>query len=321
MKAIQIDRHGGIEVLTYRDVTEQQPGPGEVQVRVEASGVNFIDIYRREGKYKVELPHIPGSEAAGTVTAVGEGVSRFQPGDRVAGASLTGSYAELLTAPQDRLVHVPDGVDSQQAAAAMLQGMTAHYLVNDTFKLSRGHTCLVHAAAGGVGLLLVQMAKRKGATVIGTVSTREKAERARQAGADHVILYTEQDFVGEVTRLVGGGADVVYDSVGNTTFHGSLESLKRRGMLVLFGQSSGAVEPLDPGATLIKGSWFLTRPSLFHHIDTREELEARAADVLGQVAAEELHLRIDSVLPLAQAAEAHRRLAARESSGKLLLEP
>jgi len=293
-----------------------------VLVKVEAVGLNFIDIYRREGLYKVPLPHVPGTEAAGTVEAVGEGVTEFQPGDRVTGVAFEGAYAEYAVAPAERLVRVPGGVKSELAAATMLQGMTAHYLVHDTYPLKEGDTCLVHAAAGGVGLLLVQMAKRRGARVLGTVSTEEKARLAREAGADEVVRYTEEDFVGAVRRLTDGqGANVVYDSVGKTTFEGSLDCLRLRGMMVLFGQSSGPVLPFDLQTLNAKGSLFITRPSLFHYVATREELARRAGDVLGWVASGELSVKVDSSLSLSEAAEAHRRLEGRETSGKVLLRP
>ena len=322
MNAIQIDQNGGPEVLQLRDLPQPEPGAGEVLVRVEAVGVNFIDIYRREGIYKVPLPHVPGTEAAGTVAAVGSGVTGFSEGDRVAGTAFAGAYAEYAVSPADKLVVVPEGVPGQTAAAAMLQGMTAHYLAHSTYPLKAGDTCLVHAAAGGVGLLLVQMAKRLGARVIGTVSTEEKERLAREAGADEVIRYTETDFLEAVRELTGGaGLEVVYDSVGKTTFDKGLDCLKPRGLMALFGQASGAVPPLELQTLNAKGGLFVTRPSLFHYTLTREELLWRAGDVLGWAASGELKVRVDSQLPLAEAAEAHRRLAARETSGKVLLLP
>ncbi len=322
MNATELEQNGGPEVLLYKDLPQPEPGAGEVLVRLEAAGVNFIDIYRREGIYKVPLPHVPGTEAAGTVAAVGAGVTGFKGGDRVAGTAFAGAYAEFSVSPADKLVRVPEGVPGETAAAAMLQGMTAHYLAHSTYPLKAGDTCLVHAAAGGVGLLLVQMAKRLGARVIGTVSTEEKERLAREAGADEVIRYTETDFLEAVKELTdGAGLEVVYDSVGKTTFDKGLDCLKPRGMMALFGQASGAVPPLELQTLNAKGGLFVTRPSLAHYTLTREELEWRAGDVLGWAASGELKVRIDSQLPLAEAGEAHRRLAARETSGKVLLLP
>jgi len=320
MHAVRIHEHGGPEVLRYEEVPTPTPGEGQALVRLVACGVNFIDIYQRKGLYKIELPATLGQEGAGVVEAVGPGVSEVKPGDRVAYSNVLGSYAEYVLVPANRLVPIPDGVTYQQAAAAMLQGMTAHYLVTSTYPLKPGDTCLVHAAAGGVGLLLVQMAKRRGATVIGTVSTEEKARLAREAGADHVILYTQQDFEQEVLRITDGRkVQVVYDSVGKDTFDKSLNCLALRGMLVLYGQSSGPVAPFDPQVLAQKGSLFLTRPVLWHHTTTREELLWRAGDVLGWVRSGELKLRIDRALPLSQAAEAQRALEGRETTGKVLL--
>ncbi len=322
MNAIQITENGNADVLELREVDAPQPDKGEVLVKVEAAGLNFIDIYRREGHYPVSLPHIPGSEAAGVVEAVGEGVSEVEVGDRVAGVSFSGAYAEFALAPAQTLVKVPDGVSGEQAAAVMLQGMTAHYLTHTTYPLREGETCLVHAAAGGVGLLLVQMAKKRGARAIGTVSTEEKERLAREAGADDIIRYTEQDFEEEVKRLTDGeGVQVVYDSVGKSTFEKGLDCLAMRGMMALFGQSSGTVEPFNLQTLNAKGSLFLTRPSLFHYVAKRDELVERANDVLGWVAAGELSVRVDSKLPLADAGEAHRRLEGRKTAGKVLLEP
>ena len=324
MKAIEIRTTGGPEVMELRDIPAPTPGPGQVLVRQGAIGVNFIDVYRRTGLYKVQLPHMPGSEGAGTVEAVGAGVTEVKPGDRVAYAMARGSYAEYALVPAAQLVPIPDGVDFRTAAAAMLQGMTAHYLTHSTFPLKKGDTCLVHAAAGGAGGLTVQMAKMLGARVFGTVSTEEKARIAREHGADEVIRYTEQDFEAEVKRLTDGapsgpGVDVVYDSVGKTTFDKSLNSLRPRGMLVLFGQSSGPVPPFDPNILNGKGSLFLTRPSLGHYIRTREELLWRAEDVLNWIASGKLKLRIDRAYPLAEAAAAHRALEGRHTAGKLVL--
>jgi NADPH2:quinone reductase len=320
MKSIQVKVPGGPENLLLVDIPVPQPGPGQALVRIAASGVNFIDIYFRTGLYKADLPIAIGSEAAGTVESVGEGVTEVAAGDRVAYAMARGSYAEYAVVPAAQLVKIPAHVDFHTAAAAMLQGMTAHYLTHSTFPLKAGDTCLVQAAAGGAGGLIVQMAKNIGARVIGTVSTAEKAQIARDAGADEIILYTQQEFDVEARRLTGGrGVDVVYDSVGKTTFEKSLNSLRPRGMLALFGQSSGSVPPFDPGILNSKGSLFLTRPSLGYYLQTREELLWRAGDVLSAVDARKLRLRIDRTYPLADAAAAHRDLEARKTAGKLLL--
>ena len=320
MKTIQVKEHGGPEKLELVDVPKPAPGPRQALVKIAASGVNFIDVYFRTGLYKAELPITLGSEGAGTVESVGPDVTEVAPGDRVAYAMARGSYAEYAVVPSAQLVKIPAGVDFQQAAAAMLQGMTAHYLTHSTFPLKSSDTCLVHAAAGGVGLLLVQMARRIGARVFGTVSTEAKAQLARAAGAHEIIRYTEQDFEIEVRRLTDGrGVDVVYDSVGATTFAKSLSSLRPRGMLALFGQSSGPVPPFDPNILNGKGSLFLTRPSLAHHCATRDELLWRSGDVLGWVASGDLKLRVDHAYPLADAAQAHRDLESRKTSGKLLL--
>jgi len=322
MKAIQVKELGGPEKMELADVPNPSPGPKQALVKIAASGVNFIDVYFRIGLYKADLPFTPGSEAAGTVESVGPGVTEVAPGDRVAYAMTRGSYAEYAVVPAAQLVKIPGGLDFQQAAAAMLQGMTAHYLTHSTFPLKKGDTCLVHAAAGGVGLLLVQMGRRIGARVLGTVSTESKAQLAKQAGANEVILYTQQDFEAEVKRLTKGrGVDVVYDSVGATTFMKSLNSLRPRGLMALFGQSSGPVPPFDPNILNGKGSLFLTRPSLAHHCLTREELLWRAGDVLGWVASGELKLRVDHTYALASAPQAHRDLEGRKTSGKLLLLP
>jgi NADPH2:quinone reductase len=320
MHAVRIHQHGGPEVLRYEEVPTPAPGEGQVLVRLVACGVNFIDIYQRKGLYKLDLPATLGQEGAGVVEAVGPGVTEVKPGDRVAYSNVLGSYAEYVVVPAQRLVPIPEGVTYQQAAAAMLQGMTAHYLVTSTYPLKPGDVCLVHAAAGGVGLLLVQMAKRRGATVIGTVSTEEKAKLAREAGADHVILYTEEDFEAEVLRVTEGRKlQVVYDSVGKDTFEKSLNCLALRGMLVLYGQSSGPVPPFDPQVLAQKGSLFLTRPVLWHYTTTREELLWRAGEVLDWVRTGELQLRVDRAYPLAQAAEAQRALEGRQTTGKVLL--
>jgi len=320
MKAIQVTVPGGPESLKLVDVPVPKPGPGQALVRLAASGVNFIDIYFRNGLYKADLPIAIGSEGAGTVEAVGEGVTEVAPGDRVAYAMARGSYAEYAVVPAAQLVKIPGHVDFKMAAAAMLQGMTAHYLTHSTFPLKAGDTCLVHAAAGGAGGLIVQMAKNIGARVFGTVSTAEKARIAREAGADETILYTEQEFDVEARRFTGGrGVDVVYDSVGKTTFEKSLNALRPRGTLALFGQSSGSVSPIDPGILNTKGSLFLTRPSLGHYLLTREELLWRAGEVLSAIDAGKLRVRIDRTYPLADAAAAHRDLESRKTAGKLLL--
>ncbi len=320
MKAIQVLQAGGPEMLTLTELPVPQPGANEVLVKLAASGVNFIDIYQREGKYRVQLPYVPGQEGAGTITAVGSGVRSLKPGDRVAWTGIMGSYAEFLAVPADRTVLIPAGVSDQQAAAAMLQGMTAHYLSHDTYPLRKGSVTLVHAAAGGVGLLLVQMAHRLGARVIGTVSTEEKARIAREAGADEVILYTQVDFEQEVRNLTANkGVHVVYDSVGRTTFDKGLNVLQPRGMMVLYGGSSGPVAPFDLMVLSQRGSLFITRPTLGHYIASREDLLARATSVFTMIVSGKLSLRIGNTYPLAQAARAHRDLEARKTTGKLLL--
>ena len=322
MKAIQIHETGGPEVLSLADLPIPQPGPGQVLIRVEAVGVNFIEVYFRNGVYKAALPLTLGSEAAGTVEELGPGVTGFAAGDAVASVSVLGSYAEYALVPAAALVKVPESLTMQQAAAALLQGMTAHYLSHSTFPLKAGDTALVHAGAGGVGLLLTQMAARLGARVIATVSTAEKAELSRSAGASDVILYTEKDFAAEVKRLTGGkGVDVVYDSVGKTTFEGSLNCLRPRGLLALFGASSGPVPPFDLIHLSSKGSLFVTRPTLWHYVATRAELEGRSGDVLGWAAKGELKLRTEHVYPLSEAAQAQTDLEDRKTTGKILLEP
>lgn len=320
MRAIRVHQYGGPESMALVDVPTPQPGPGQALVRLQTAGVNYIDVYFRTGVYKAEQPTALGNEGAGVVEAVGAGVTDVAVGDRVAYAMARGSYAEYAVVPAAQLVTLPEGITFDQAAAAMLQGMTAHYLVRSTYPLKAGDTCLVHAAAGGAGLLIVQMAKALGARVIGTISTDAKAQLAREHGADDTIRYTDQDFEQEVKRLTGGrGVDVVYDSVGKTTFDKSLNCLRPRGMLVLFGQSSGAVPPFDPNTLNGKGSLYLTRPSLAHHVLTREELLWRAGDVLGGVAQGTLRLRVDRKYPLSQVGDAHRALESRATSGKLLL--
>jgi NADPH:quinone reductase len=322
MNAIQIQATGGPEVLQPAELPIPVPGPGQVLIRIEAIGVNFIEIYFRKGVYKATLPLIPGSEAAGTVEELGQGVTGFAPGDLVASVGVLGSYAEYALVPASQLVKVPAGLSPEQAAAAMLQGMTAHYLATSTYPLKAGDTALVHAGAGGVGLLLTQIASRIGARVITTVSTAEKAALSREAGASDVILYTERDFGAEVKGLTGGkGVDVVYDSVGKTTFDGSLSCLRPRGLLALFGASSGPVPPFDPIQLSSKGSLFITRPTLWHYIATRAELECRAGDVLGWVAKGELKLRMEHVYALTEAAKAQFGLESRGTTGKILLEP
>jgi NADPH2:quinone reductase len=322
MKAIQVKQPGGPEALELADIPLPQAKPNEAVVKIAAAGVNFIDIYHREGRYKVPLPFVAGQEGAGTVTAVGADVKSVKPGDRVAWTGIQGGYAEYVAAPADRLVAIPPGVSDREAAAIMLQGMTAQYLSYTTFPLQGGDTALVHAAAGGVGLLLVQMAHNIGARVIGTVSTEEKATLAREAGADEIILYTQADFESETRRLTSGkGVDVVYDSVGKTTFEKGLNVLRPRGTMVLYGGSSGAVPPFDPIILTQKGSLYLTRPSLVHYMAPREELEARASAVFGMIAAKKLKLRIEHVYPLKEAQQAHRDLEGRKTTGKLLLMP
>lgn len=321
MKAVRVHEVGGPDVLRYEDVPVPAPGPGQAQIRLEAIGLNFIDCYFRAGMYKAPLPFIPGNEAAGTVSAVGPGVTEVKVGDRVSYTQAMTAYAEYAVIAADRLLRLPEGLDSKLGAAVTLQGMTAHYLACTTYPLKPGDSALVHAAAGGVGLLLVQIAKMRGARVFGTVSTQEKASLARQAGADEVILYTEQDFEAEVLRLTGGkGVNAVYDSVAKTTFDKSLNCVGLRGVLALFGQSSGPVTSMDP-ARLAKNGVFLTRPSLAHYTVTREELLQRAADVFGWVKSGRLKVRIDRTLPLKDAAEAHRLLEGRKTTGKVLLLP
>jgi NADPH2:quinone reductase len=322
MKLIQVQKHGGPEELQLADAPTPRPVAGQAVVHVAATGVNFIDVYFRTGLYKADLPLTPGSEAAGTVESVGEGVMNVKPGDRVAWAMVRGSYAQYAAAPAAMLVKLPDSVSFETGAAAMLQGMTAHYLTHSTFALKKGDTALVHAAAGGAGGLIVQMAKMLGATVIGTAGSDEKAAIAKQAGADEVIVYTRQDFVAETKRITGGrGVDVIYDSVGKTTFLPGLDVIRPRGTMVLFGQSSGAVAAFDPGILNGKGSLYLTRPSLAHYASDRQELEWRSGDVLNWVAEGKLKLRIDRTYPLAQAADAHRDLEGRKTAGKLILLP
>ncbi len=322
MKVVRIHAFGGPEVLSYEEVTLPEPGVGQVRVKNEAIGVNFTDIYQRSGLYPGQLPATLGQEAAGVVDAVGPGVTEVQVGQRVAYISPPGAYAEFTVVPASALVPVPDGVETRTAAAVMLQGMTAHYLAKSTYPLKKGETALVHAAAGGVGQLLVQITKRQGARVIGTVSTQEKARLAQEAGADEIIFYTQTNFAQETRRLTDGvGAHVVYDSVGKTTFEGSLDSLRLRGYLVLFGQSSGPVPPLDPQVLNRKGSLYLTRPTLVHYIATREELLWRSGELFQWIKDGELKVRIDTTFPLSAAAESHRYVEGRQTKGKVLLIP
>jgi NADPH2:quinone reductase len=320
MKAIQVSHVGGPEVLSLVEVSDPKPKPNEAIVRIHAAGVNFIDVYFREGRYPAPLPFIIGQEGAGVVSEVGSDVNSVKPGDRVAYTGLLGSYAELAAVPADRLVKIPDELDFEHAAAAMLQGMTAHYLSHSTFPLQPGHTALIHAAAGGVGQLLVQMAKQLGAQVIATTGSDEKARLARDAGADECIVYTEKDFEEETRRLTTGkGVDVVYDGVGKATFEKGLNVLRPRGYMVLFGGASGAVPPFDLIKLSQKGSLFITRPTLAHYIASRAELEQRSSDVLNMIARDELKLKIYKVYTLAEAAQAHRDLEGRKTTGKLVI--
>jgi NADPH2:quinone reductase len=322
VKAIRVAAVGGPEVLRLEEVAVPEPGPGQIVLRVEAAGVNFVDVYRRKGLYKAQLPFTPGREAAGVVERVGEGVAGLRPGDRVVSETAVGGYAEYAVVAAERAVPVPDGVDARVAAAVMLQGLTAHYLSRSTYPLRSGDTCLVHAAAGGVGLLLCQMAARVGARVIGTAGSEEKARLAREAGAAEVILYRETDFLEEVRRLTdGAGVQVVYDSVGRDTFLKGLDCLVPRGMMVLYGQSSGPVDPLDPQVLNQKGSLFLTRPTLDHYVGTRSELLQRSEELFGWVREGALRVRIGREFPLASAAEAHAELEGRRTTGKVLLAP
>ena len=322
MKAVRVHKYGGPEVLTYDEIEVPEPKAGEARVKIEAIGLNYIDIYQRTGLYTLPLPFTLGREAAGLVDATGPNVTEVKVGDRVAYAMEPGAYAEYAVVPAWKLVPVPANVDTLSAAATMLQGMTAHYLAHSTYPLNQGDTALVHAAAGGVGLLLIQIAKRRGARVLGTVSTEEKARLARDAGADEVILYSRVDFGTEVKRLTSGaGVHVVYDSVGATTFEKSLDCLRPRGYLVLFGQASGPVPPFDLGNLAAKGSLFVTRPTLVHYMRDRRELLERAGDLFNWIASGKLKLRIEKTFPLAEAAEAHRQLEGRRTTGKVILLP
>jgi len=322
MKAVRVHQYGGLDELKYEEVPMPQPGEGEARVKIEAVGVNFIDIYHRIGRYQGSMPLTLGQEGAGIVDAVGPNVTDVKPGDRVAYASVQGSYAEYSIVPVWRLVPVPADVDIQQAAAVMLQGLTAHYLTSSTYPLKEGDTALVHAAGGGTGQLLVRLAKLRGARVLGTVSNEEKAARARDAGADEVINYTQVEFDTETRRLTNNiGVDVVYDSVGKDTFDKSLNCVRRRGYMVLYGASSGAVPPMDPQVLNAKGSIYLTRPFLAHYTADRDELMGRAGDLFSWMAAGELKVRIDKTFPLATSAKAHQYLEGRQSKGKILLIP
>ena len=322
MKAIQVQTAGGPEALKVVDVPVPKPKPNEAIVKIAAAGVNYIDVYFREGRYPVAMPFVCGQEAAGVVSETGGDVKGLKPGDRVAYTGVLGAYAEYSAVPADRLVRIPEGITDQQAASAMLQGMTAQYLVYSTYPLKKGETALIHAAAGGVGLLLVQMAKNLGARVIATVGSEAKAKLAREAGADDIILYDQQDFEAETKRITGGkGVDVVYDGVGKTTFDKDLNVLRPRGYLVLFGGASGPVPPVDPIKLSQKGSLFLTRPTLVHHIASRQELEERSSAVFGMISSGKLKLRIEHFYKLQDAEQAHRDLEGRKTTGKLLLIP
>jgi NADPH2:quinone reductase len=322
MKAIRIHENGGPEVLRFEEIPVPSPKEGEALVAVEAIGLNFIEVYFRLGWYKAALPLTPGGECGGTVAAVGPGVTAVKPGDRVATVNAAGSYAEFAVVPAARLVRLPDGVSTKQGAAAILQGMTAHYLTTSTYPLKPGEACIVHAAAGGVGLLVCQLAKRRGARVIGTVSTPAKAALAKEAGADLVVLYGSEDFVQAAKEFTKGrGVNVIYDSVGKTTFEKGFDALALRGMMALFGQASGPVGPVDPQLLNQKGSVFLTRPSLFHYVAAREELLERAEAVFGWVKDGSLKLHVGAEFPLAKAADAHRALEGRQTTGKVLLIP
>lgn len=322
MKAVRVHKYGGPEVLTLEEMPVPEPKAGEARVKIEAIGVNYIDVYQRTGLYPLQTPFTLGTEGAGIVDAVGPNVTEVKKGERVGYAMIPGSYAEYAIVPAARLVPIPPNIDARSAAALMLQGMTAHYLTHSTYPLKKGETALLHAAAGGVGLLLIQIVKQLGATVIGTVSTEAKAKLAKEMGADHLILYTQNDFLAEVKKLTDGrGVNVVYDSVGQTTFDKSLDCLRPRGYLVLFGQSSGPVPPFDPGKLAAKGSLFLTRPSLAHYTLDRAELLQRANDLFTWTASGKLKLRMEKTFRMAEAAEAHRQLEGRKTTGKVILLP
>ena len=322
MKAVRINEFGGPEVMSYTDIETPSCADNEVLVKVEAAGINYIDTYQRSGLYQIPLPATLGLEAAGTVTETGSAVSQFSVGDRVAYTNVAGAYAEYAAVPADKLVALPDGVSFDQGAAAMLQGCTAHYLCQSTYKVQAGDRCLIHAAAGGVGLILIQMVKMMGGFVIGTVSTEEKAELARAAGADEVILYSEQDFEAEVKRITdGAGVNVAYDSVGKSTFEKSIDCLSRFGHMVLYGNASGPVTEFNPATLGPKGSLFLTRPTLFDYLATREDLDWRSGDVFNWIAEGKLNLRLEHFYPLAEVQQAHQDLEGRKTTGKIILQP
>lgn len=322
MKAIRVNEHGGPKVLSHEDVDKPEAAEGEILIEVEASGINYIDTYQRSGLYGIDLPATLGLEAAGTVVAVGPDCERFKAGDRVAYTNVLGAYAEYAAVPEDKAVALPAAVSFDQGAAAMLQGCTAHYLCKSTYSVKAGDRCLIHAAAGGVGLLLIQMVKMMGAEVIGTCSTEEKAELAREAGADEVILYSEQDFEKEVKRLTDGeGVNVVYDSVGKSTFEKSIDCLSRFGTMVLYGNASGPVTEFNPASLGAKGSLYLTRPTLFDYLASREDLERRSGDLFRWIGDGKLSLRLEHHYPLAEARQAHEDLEARKTTGKILLKP
>ncbi len=322
MKAIRVNENGGPEVLSFEDIEQPSPGSGEVLVKIEAAGINYIDTYQRSGLYQIPLPSTLGLEAAGTVTEIGSDVSQFKVGDRVAYTNVAGAYAEYAVVPAEKLVHLPDGVSFNEGAAAMLQGCTAHYLCRSTYPVKAGDRCLIHAAAGGVGLILIQMVKMLGGTVIGTVSTEEKAELAKQAGADDVILYTEQDFETEVKRLTdGAGVNVAYDSVGKATFAKSIDCLAKFGYMVLYGNASGPVTEFNPATLGPKGSLFLTRPTLFDYVASRADLEWRSGEVLQWITEGKIKLRLEHFFPLAEVQQAHEALEGRKTTGKVILTP
>lgn len=322
MKAIRVEKVGGPEVLQLRDVPLPEPGKGQARIKLETIGVNFIDVYHRTGLYPLPLPFVPGGEGAGIVDAIGPNVNEVKPGDRVAYAMGTASYAEYGVMPAWKLVKLPEWLSTENAAAVMLQGLTVHYLLRSTYEVKKGDPILVHAAAGGVGLLMIQTAKHLGAFVIGTCSTEEKAQTVREAGADEVILYSKQDFLEETKKIMRGvGVAAVYDSVGQATFERSLDCLRPRGILVLFGQSSGPVLSFNPSALAQKGSLYLTRPSLAHYMLTREELMQRTSELFDWIQSGVVKIRIDSTFPLAKVADAHHKLESRASSGKILLTP
>ncbi len=322
MKAVRVKEHGGPEKMSYDEVETPAYDAAQVLVKIGAAGVNFIDTYQRSGLYPMNLPLTLGMEGAGEVAEIGDAVTNFSKGDRIAFTGIPGAYADYVSVPAERLVHIPAGISINEGAAAMLQGMTAHFLTQTTYPLKAGDSCLVHAAAGGVGLLMVQMAKMAGARVIGTVSTPEKAALAKEAGADDIILYTQSDFEQEVSRLTDGkGVNVAYDSVGKATFDKSINCLQPRGVMVLYGNASGAVTEFNPMTLMSKGSLFLTRPSLFNHVADRESLELRSGEVFQWIQEKKLKLRIEHNFPLAEVQQAHRSLEGRKTTGKVLLIP